>query len=268
MRSTPLVAAALVALSLALVLVPQAAVAAGDATPPVTTCDAPAGWQRASFVVHFSAADAESGVAAIWAAVDDGPALQVGGPAGGHLEIPASDDHSSDGVHTLRYYAVDAAGNAETAQAAQYRIDTAAPSVSVRATVGYAGRAVTLRYRVRDRLSGPAGELRLVVSDAGGGVVVEVAPGAATAVNGGAHAGSLRQAPISYAIAATDAAGNAGTSAAAAVDVKALAVRTIGRSVRGRPITVTRFGEGRRRLLVIGGVHGERGRRRPSRGSS
>ena len=113
MRWTPLVAAALAALSIALVPVPRAA-AAGDVTPPVTTCDAPAGWQRASFIVHFGAADAESGVAAIWAAVDDGAALQVGGPAGGQMEIPAPGDHSTDGVHTLRYYAVDAAGNAES----------------------------------------------------------------------------------------------------------------------------------------------------------
>ena len=144
MRWTPLVAAVLAALSLALVPVPQAA-AAGDLTAPVTTCDAPAGWQRASFVVHFSATDAESGVAAIWAAVDDGPPLQVGGPAGGSLEIPAPADHSFDGAHTLRYYAVDAAGNAESPQVAELKIDTAAPAVSVKATAGYSGRAVTLQ---------------------------------------------------------------------------------------------------------------------------
>ena len=123
MRWTPLVAAVLAALACALLPAAPAA-AAADATPPVTTCDAPAGWQRASFVVHFSATDAESGVAAIWAAIDDGQPAQVGGPAGGSLEIPAPADHSFDGVHTLRYYSVDVAGNTETARVAQLRVDT------------------------------------------------------------------------------------------------------------------------------------------------
>ncbi len=50
--------------------------------------------------------------------------------------------------------------------------------------------------------------------------------------------------------------GNAAASAAAAIEVKYLSGFTIGRSVRRRPITVTRFGDGRRSLLVIGGVHG------------
>ena len=127
----------------------------------------------------------------------------------------------------------------------------------MRATAGYSGRAVALSYRVRDRLSGPARELRLVVSDAGGGIVAEVALGAA-----GGEWRRARWVPetagaFSYAVTATDLAGNAGASAPAAVDVKALVVLAIGRSVRGRPITVTRFGEGRRRLLVVGGVHGD-----------
>jgi protein MpaA len=251
------VAAALAVLSLALVLAPQAAAAAGDVTPPVTTCDAPAGWQRASFVIHFSAVDAESGVAAIWAAVDDGAALQVGGPAGGQLDIPAPADHSSDGVHTLRYFAVDAAGNKETARLAELKIDTTAPTLSVRAAAGYSGRAVALSYRVRDRLSGPARELRLVVSRAGGGIVAEFAPAAAGGEWRRARWNPETAGAFVYTVTATDAAGNAATSAQAAVEVKALVVLAIGRSVRGRPITVLRFGEGRRRLLVVGGVHGD-----------
>ena len=55
---------------------------------------------------------------------------------------------------------------------------------------------------------------------------------------------------------AQDLAGNTAASAPAAVDVKELTTFTIGRSVRGRPITVTRFGGAGRRLLVVGGVHG------------
>ena len=111
---------------------------------------------------------------------------------------------------------------------------------------------MALNYRVRDRLSGPAREFRLVVSDAGGGIVAEVALGAGSEEWRRARWVPGTAGAFSYAVAATDLAGNAGVSASAAVDVKALAVLAIGRSVRGRPITVTRFGEGRRRLLVVG----------------
>jgi murein peptide amidase A len=256
MRWTPLAAAVLAALAFALLPVAPAT-AAADATPPVTACDAPARWQRASFVVHFSAVDAESRVTAIWAAVDDGQPAQVGGPTGGSMEIPAPADHSFDGVHTLRYYSMDASGNTETARVAQLRVDTEAPVVTVVATAGYAGRAVTLSFRVRDRLSPTARELSLVVTDAAGESV-------ATAALGSASMGEWRRTRwtpaaagvFNYAIAAQDLAGNAAASSPAAVDVTELTTLIIGRSVRGRPITVTRFGGSGRRLLIVGGVHG------------
>jgi hypothetical protein len=254
MRWTPLVAAVLAALACALV---PAAAAAADVTSPVTTCDAPVGWQRASFVVHFSATDAGSGVAAIWAAMDDGQPVQVGGPAGGSLEIPAPADHSFDGVHTLRYYSTDVVGNTETAHAAQLRVDTTAPAVSVQAAAGYAGRAVTLSFRVRDRLSPTARELSLVVTDAAGETVATAALGSVS-TGERRHARWTPSAPgvYHYAITARDLAGNEAVSTAAPVTVKGLITFTIGRSVRGRPITVTRFGGSGRRLLVVGGVHG------------
>ena len=139
MRWTPLLAAVLAALACAL-LPAAAAAAAADETPPVTTCDAPAGWQRASFVVRFSATDAESGVASIWAAVDDGPAQVAGGPAGGFLEIQAPADHSFDGAHTLQYYSVDARrqrrGRARRAAADRHRRRRPCPSGPRPATRG------------------------------------------------------------------------------------------------------------------------------------
>jgi protein MpaA len=256
MRWTPLAAAVLATLACALLPAAPAA-AAADATPPVTTCDAPAEWQRASFVVRFAATDAGSGVASIWAAIDEDAPVSVGDAAGGSLEIPVPADHSFDGVHALRFYAVDASGNTETARVAQLRVDTEAPVVTVLAAAGYAGRAVTLSFRVRDRLSPAARELSLVVSDAAGETV-------ATAALGSASMGEWRRArwtPVAagvfhYAVAAQDLAGNAAASASVTVDVKELATITIGRSVRGRPITVTRFGGAGRRLLVVGGVHG------------
>jgi predicted deacylase len=56
---------------------------------------------------------------------------------------------------------------------------------------------------------------------------------------------------------ATDASGNVAGSATAAIDVTALSDFVAGRSVRGRPIRVTRFGAGGRHVLVLGGVHGD-----------
>ncbi len=257
MRWTPRVTVVLAALACALALAAPAAAATG-ATPPVTTCDAPAGWQGASFVVHFSATDAGSGVAAIWAAVDDAPLLQVGGPAGGSLEIAAPADHSFDGTHILRYYSTDVAGAAETAQVAQLKIDTTAPAVTVRAAAGYCGRAVALSYRVRDQLSPTARGLGLVVTDEAGVTV-------ATAALGDSATGEWRRArwtsavagPLQYVVTAADEAGNVATSAAAPVDVTYLARLAIGHSVRHRPLSLTRFGEGDRRVLIIGGVHGD-----------
>ena len=174
------------------------------------------------------------------------------------LEIPAPADHSFDGAHVLHYYATDGAGNAETPQAAELKLDTAAPVVSVRAAAGYTGRAVMLRYRVRDQLSPTARELGLVVTDAAGTTV-------ATAALGTARTGEWRRVRwvptaagvFRYAVTAADLAGNAAVSATAPVDVKFLARLTIGHSVRRRPITVTRFGEGGRRLLIVGGMHGD-----------
>ena len=242
-------------------VVPAAASASagpGDATPPVTTCDAPSGWQRAPFIVRFTAADAESGVAATWAALDDGPALEVGGPAGASLVVPAPADHSFDGVHTLSYYSTDAAGNREVARTVAVKVDTTGPTTSVRAAAGYRGRPITLRYSVSDALSPDATAVTLVVTD---GAVQTVT----SLPLGGKRTGAWYRASwtppaagvFHYSAAAQDLAGNGEAAAgSAAIDVEHLATVTIGRSYLGRPITVTRFGAGSRHLLIVGGVHG------------
>jgi len=234
------------------------AASAADLTPPVTTCDAPSGWQRAPFTVHFTASDAESGVAATWAALDDGPLLEVGGPAGASVDIPAPADHSFDGVHTLSYYSTDAAGNSEVTHTIEVKIDTTGPTTSVRAAVGYMGRAITLRYSVADRLSPDVVAVTLLVTDGVGQTVKSFALGSK-------RTGTwyrVRWTPAAagvfhYAVSAQDLAGNGEVSAGSAgIVVEWLARETIGRSYQGRPITVTQLGGGSRRLLVVGGVHG------------
>jgi protein MpaA len=256
-KSHPLPVTLLVLLCAFFAVVPAAASAA-DSTPPVTTCDAPTGWQNAPFTVRFTASDAESGVAATWAAFDGAAPLQVGGPAGASIDIPAPADHSFDGVHTLSYYSTDVAGNSEAAHSVEVKIDTMGPSTVVRAAVGYKGRAVTLEYSVADRLSPDVAAVSLVVTDGAGQTVRSFALG-------GKRTGAwcaVRWAPpamgvFHYSVAAQDLAGNGEVSAgSAAIAVKWLARTTIGRSYQGRPITVTQFGSGSRRLLIVGGVHG------------
>ena len=65
-------------------------------------------------------------------------------------------DGAFDGVHTLRYFATDAAGNIEPAHTCQLRIDTTAPAVAVRAAAGWQGRRVRLQLS-RARRAQPDG---------------------------------------------------------------------------------------------------------------
>ena len=258
MRKSCLLPVILVSLLCALAAAVPAAASAADSTPPVTTCDAPSGWQNAPFTVHFAATDDDSGVAATWAAIDDAAFLEVGGPAGASIDVPAPADHSFDGVHTLSFYSIDAAGNSEVANTIPVRIDTRGPSTSVRAAAGYTGRAITLKYFIADRLSPDAAAVTLVVTDGAGQTVKSFALGSR-------HTGAwyrLRWTPAAkgvfhYGVAAHDLAGNGEVAAGSArIVVRLLTRETIGRSYRGRPITVIRFGSGSHHLLIVGGVHG------------
>jgi murein peptide amidase A len=252
-------AVAAAALLCALVVVTPAVALAADSTPPVTTCDAPAEWQGAPFVVHFSASDAESGVATTWAAIDDDPPQVVGDAAGASLEVPAPADHSFDGVHTLHFFSVDAAGNEETALSVELRIDTTSPTTSVRRALGYQGRSLVLKYIIRDQLSPDAVAVTLLVSDAAGQTVATLDLGRRS--TGARHSARWKPATpgvYEYRVTARDLAGNQeSTAASARIVVERLVRLTIGHSVRGRPIRVTQFGSGARHLLVVGGVHGD-----------
>jgi murein peptide amidase A len=258
MRNSRLLPAILAALLCALAAVVPAAASAADVTPPVTTCDAPAGWQSAPFTVRFTASDAESGVAATWAGIDDAPLLQSGGPTDAAIDIPAPADHSFDGVHTLHFFSTDVAGNREIVQAVEVRIDTRGPSTSVRDAVGYRGRAITLKYSIADRLSPDAAAVTLVVTDAGGEPVKTFTLGSRlTGVWYSVRWRPAAKGVFHYSVAAQDIAGNGEASAGSArIIVKWLAHKTIGHSYRGRPITAIQFGSGSRRLLIVGGVHG------------
>lgn len=92
-----------------------------DSVPPVTTADAPQGWVNTEAAVTFSAEDAESGVAKTVYTVN-----------GSEEQSGSSVKLTAEGVHTLVYWSVDNAGNAEEPHTATIKIDKTAPSLDVR----------------------------------------------------------------------------------------------------------------------------------------
>ena len=93
-----------------------------DTTPPVTTArpdpvmpDGGAGWYKSPVTVTLEAHDDDSGVGATY--LNDEP-----------YTSPVT--FSEDGVHTVTYYSVDNAGNAEDVKSVTFRIDKTAPTTS------------------------------------------------------------------------------------------------------------------------------------------
>jgi hypothetical protein len=97
-----------------------------DETAPVTSDDAPGGWENSAVTVHLSATDGGSGVGETYYRVDGTDVYVVGTS----VLVPAPVDHSNDGVHTIDYYSVDRATNVEGVKTATVRIDTTAPALT------------------------------------------------------------------------------------------------------------------------------------------
>jgi len=80
-----------------------------DTSAPTCTDDAPATAQVGPVTVHLLGADTWSGVAAVWYSLDGAGWVAAAYPGGSGLPVHVA----GAGAHTLRYYAVDAAGNAQ-----------------------------------------------------------------------------------------------------------------------------------------------------------
>jgi hypothetical protein len=113
---------------------------------PVTTDDAPTGWQNQPVTVHLTAAEpGGSGVASTHYSVDGGP-----DQTGTNVTIPAPSDHSNDGSHTITYYSVDRDGNQETPHTATVLIDTTSPTTTDDAPTGPQTSDVTVDLTATD----------------------------------------------------------------------------------------------------------------------
>ncbi|MDX6254024.1 MAG: large repetitive protein [Frankiales bacterium] len=121
-----------------------------DRTAPTTGADAPAGWNNSKVTVSLDPRDGLSGVDATYYSLDGG-AQQVGTS----LTIDA------EGVHTLKYWSVDEAGNTEAPQTATVKIDLTKPTIGHTVTPapngkGWNSAPVTVAYQCADALSGVA----------------------------------------------------------------------------------------------------------------
>ena len=166
-----------------------------DTTAPTTTPDASPtphadGWYGSAVTVSLGAEDNPGGsnVDRTMYEIDDGAVQAYSAPV----------RLSTDGTHTVRYWSVDEAGNAETTKSLGVKIDQARPAVSVAGdpagwykdpltltfipTVGASG-VVSVEYRADDsgwtQLLAVAGSYQLPVADEGWHIVaVRVTNGA------------------------------------------------------------------------------------------
>jgi hypothetical protein len=89
--------------------------------------------------------------------------------------VPATLEVAGQGVHTVRYRAVDKQGNEEAVGSCTVRIDPRGPVTSARAAGVRRGRRVPLRYRVADLT--PRASVRLVVRTLSGRRRATLRPG-------------------------------------------------------------------------------------------
>jgi len=101
------------------------------------------GWYVSPVQVTLTASDAHSGVDYIRYQLDGGSWATYGSPF----------TVSSDGSHTVQYYAVDVAGNEEDAHAAAFQVDRTPPSVSLSAPETF-WPSCTVSWSASDATSG------------------------------------------------------------------------------------------------------------------
>jgi peptidoglycan/xylan/chitin deacetylase (PgdA/CDA1 family) len=128
----------------------------GDADAPVTIATGvDERWHRSDIVVRLVAIDPVSGIAYTLFKVDDGAWTK-----GTRIEVPAPRSHANDGIHSIRFYSVDNAQNAEQEESVTVKIDTTPPDFEWRdVSPGVSDRVEPVRFRFIVRDSG--GPIRL-----------------------------------------------------------------------------------------------------------
>ena len=113
-----------------------------DTTAPLTTDNAPAGWQHGSCTLTLTAADDGSGFAGTTYSVD-----------GGHAKAGTQVIVSGDGVHQVAYQSSDHAGNVGAARSCLVRIDDTPPVVVCpQAGLWVKSKSLTVNFAANDPL--------------------------------------------------------------------------------------------------------------------
>lgn len=187
-----------------------------DLTPPTTqvTGSGPA-WHNKPVTLHFMAADDPGGVGVAYTEYSlDGGVIWTKGSS---VTIPAPTDHSADGAHRVLYRSADNVGNLETKHACTVNVDTRPPTpVAKWAGSAVRGTRTALRYYIADRRPGsPTATVTIRIRSARG-VLVRKAVLGAVKVDGFQKYFFkcwLPKGTYRFTVAATDVAGNRGTTA-------------------------------------------------------
>ena len=147
----------------------QSATVKIDTTPPLVSASGAAdgAWLNHAATVTLIAADNSggAGVASIGYTLD-GVSHTVAG-ASARVVLSAS----PNATHTFTYFATDLAGNLSAGKSLSVHIDTVGPTTVAQPASGHKGKAVLLRYRLRDNLSPLARSVTLTVRNSHNTVV-------------------------------------------------------------------------------------------------
>jgi hypothetical protein len=183
--------------------------------PTVTVSTSPShssGWYNKNVTVTLKGADSLSGVAKTQYRLQG--ASSWTDAVNNQFTVPAS----ANAVETFDYQAVDNAGNVSAPAALTLKMDNTGPATQGAYASGKAGKSITLRYRVNDKLSPRAQGIWLKIKDSRGRTVKNLTVGA-TKTTGAWHSVTWKtraRGTYTYYVYAKDLAGNQQRSAGSA----------------------------------------------------
>ena len=147
-----------------------------DPVIPTVTDNAPAGWKRTAVTVTLTPVDTGGpGIGKTQYRLE--PSSTWVDAAANKFVVAAPAKHSNDGKHIYEYRALDTNGIASAAHTCTVRIDTTGPTTAGKAASGKKGHAISLKYRITDKLSPSATAVTLTVKTAKGKLVKKLTLG-------------------------------------------------------------------------------------------
>ena len=143
-----------------------------DTTGPTVTDNAPDGWKKTKVVVTLHAASGNDGIAKTqYRLAGTSTWLKANAKK---FVVFAPANHGNDGVHSYQYRAFDKKGKASNTGICTTKIDTSGPLTFGKAASGKKGCAMSLKYRITDKLSPQAKAIKLTIKNAKGKIVKSI----------------------------------------------------------------------------------------------